>query len=314
VLIAGDEASGLRASWSIWVESTSNEKKGWKLKQLGFYPALFDIPLHPFYANRKAFYRGAPTLGSMAEMCLQEWQKRSDLDRKTHVALVPILHRICTKDEADNQTEIGVARLMYTQMPEGKAEWIETKGDGVMKLAFEELQELGHAIRRAGLQPLLDKDTTAKTATEVNTHSRDANCALGKMAQSFRDTLASAALSTARMLGEKTGGTFEVTDKFVLTQLEAADLQAIDSARKAGDMSWETRMVELHRRGVLGDTWSIEEEKKRLTAEGKEPWKAAPEGDDAANAVLGRRIAALQAEGKTPEEAKAQAEAEADGF
>jgi hypothetical protein len=288
VLIAGDEAAGIRASWSIWVESTSNDRKGWALKSMGFYPALFDIPLHPFYAKRKDFFRGAPTLGPMAEMCLQEYQKRSDFDRKTHVALVPILHRICTEAEANAQTEIGVARLMYTQMPEGKAEWIETKGDGVMKLALEELEGLGHAIRRAGLQPLLDKDVTAKTATEVNTHSRDANCALARMAQSFRDTLAAAALDTARMLGGDTGGTFDVNEKFALNALETPQvLTALRDARKVGDISWETMLTEMHRLAAFGETWSLDIEKERLTAEGKEPWKAAPEGDDAANAVLG---------------------------
>jgi len=227
------------------------------------FPVQMDeITIVPFYANRTGFFEGAVTLEKLADLNIAHWQSASDQRNILHKARVPVFFM---KGMQADEAVIGANSALVSQSEHADAKWIEHNGAAI-GAGRDDLQDLEMRMQVLGLELLIAK-TGNHTATGEAIDAAKMTTPLAMMANSLEDALETALGYMAKYLGLADGGSLKVNTDFGVGLLRQVDLDFLLKSVNTGQISQETFLTEVKRRGVLMDDFSVDDEIERTEQE-----------------------------------------------
>lgn len=246
----------------------------WELEDQGqFFKAdgeiMKRIPLIPFYTTYpNSFYNTTPTLLDLAFMNVLHWQSSSDQENILHVARVPILFGSGFFD--DDDIEIGSSR--WVKGPEGSSlSFVEHSGAAI-NAGRQSLEDLENRMRVMGAE-ILVRDPARVTATQKVLDVDEATSELQDVVTRYEDFLAQCYALTAEWIGEdqeRAVGEIDIFKDFGISANAFQEAQNLLQVRLAKQITQETFLTEMKRRGLLGDDVDIEVEAALTEAEAQE--------------------------------------------
>jgi len=223
-----------------------------------------EITVVPYYARRTGFATGEPVLEDLADVNIAHWQSQSDQRNILHFARVPILHA-AGRNSDDGPLTISASQAVSSGDYQAKLEWVEHSGQAI-GAGRQDLKDLEFQMETLGLQLLV---RVAQTATGAALDAAKETSGLAMMADSLKDALEQALAWAADYggLGEQSI-TLSVNKEFGVSMMTAQEVTALLSAVNTGNMSRETLIEEMKRRGVLRSDLDTQEEIDRIDAEG----------------------------------------------
>ena len=254
----------------VWENESGNDDDGWVVAE-GRDHTFGRIPLLTFYIDRTGTLTSTPPLEDLAWLNLAHWQSYSDQRNILRVARVPIILATGFKDgELDGMT-IGPSRFMESLNPDAKLQHIEHSGKA-LSAGAEDIVALEERMVVLGLQPMTQKagNTTAtgKAIDEGRTHT--AIQAWIRGAENFIEALYGLA---GEWIGAEIPDDFgiDINNDFGFTNRSADEVSNLIKARVTGELSRETFLKELKRRGFLSEAVDIPKEEGMLEDEVPEP-------------------------------------------
>lgn len=253
-------------------EKFRNEEEQWELVQSSIMQ-IDEIPLVTFYADRDGFHLGKPPIVDLADLNVAHWQSTSDQRAVITVARFPILALSGGVDD-DNVLTIGPNSWLYSPDPQSKFYYVEHSGDAI-EAGRKDLEALEFQMSEYGAE-FLKKRPGNVTATARALDSAEANSPLQDATIRFMDAMKRALDLTAKWLGLEDGGEVELPTDFGPEEFTAPEMATLNQARKQRDLSLETYLAELQRRGALNEDIDIDEEIGRLEKEALQMTASSP--------------------------------------
>lgn len=222
-----------------------------------------EITVIPFYAQRTGFFTGEPPLDDLADVNIAHWQSQSDQRNILHFARVPILHMSGHSD--DEEVVISAGMATKSQDPNARLQWVEHNGNSI-KAGRDDLKDLEFQMETHGLQLLVAR---TQSATGEALDAAKETSQLAMIADNLKDALEQA----LKWMGDYGGVdadkvAVEVNKDFGVSMLTPQEMQAMLMAVNTGNMSRETFLREMARRGMIREDISPEDEAERIEAEG----------------------------------------------
>lgn len=228
------------------------------------------IPLATFYAgHRDGLMIAKPPLQDLADKNVEHWQSSSDQRNVLGVARFPILTATGIDQNDGAQIALGPKRLLAAKSPDARFAYLEHQGHAI-SAGRQDLEDIKDEMAMLGVE-LLVRRQGAPTATEKAINTEQGNCELQSMANDCADTVELAFSFAAKWLK------LEVGDEQLEVEIEAdvgvdesstQDLDALNKARAAREISRAAFLAELKRRGVLMADFDAEADAERLAEEG----------------------------------------------
>lgn len=244
---------GSRAKWVMYDEYTTDYKD--------------EVPLATFYADRDAFMLGKSPLDDLADLNISHWQSSSDQRAVLTVARFPILALSGGTDE-DKKLVIGPNQWLWCPDPQGRYYYVE-HGGAAIAAGRQDMVDLEEQMALYGAE-FLRRRPGNPTATARALDTAESTSPLQDAVKRFSDAAARVLEHTAHWLGDKDGegGTVRLANDWAPAG-DGQDVVALLQARTEGDLSPRGLMVELQRRGFLGDWYSWDNDKVDREAEMK---------------------------------------------
>lgn len=223
------------------------------------------IPLVTFYADRKGLMLAKPPLEDLVDVNLAHWQSASDQRSILTVARFPILAASGVEADEADKVVLGPKRVLSTRDPSGKWYYVENTGASIAA-GRQDLLDLEEQMAHYGAE-FLKRRPGSQTATARALDSAEATSPLEDATVRFNDALSQAMDMTREWLGIDGIGKVEIVTDLGPDTVEAADFTALSTARATRDISRETLLAELKRRGVLADDFDPEVDQKLLEEE-----------------------------------------------
>lgn len=252
-----------RKAVDVRIYRKDSKKENWVLHDE--YPTdLPEITVVPFYANRTGFFTGEPVLDDLADVNVAHWQSQSDQRNILHVARVPILFG---KGFGEKESiTIGSSVATMAADTEASLEWVEHKGAAIAS-GRQDLKDLEFQMETHGLQLLVQKGNQSATGEALDAKKETSQLAM--MADALKDCLEQAfayMADIANIAAESVE--VNVNKDFGVSMMTAQEVTAMLSAVNTGNLSRETFLSELKRRGFVRDDLDVEAEIDAIDAEG----------------------------------------------
>ena len=249
----------------LWQERKVKGKKKVEWVIVDEYDYDLDvIPFVTFYSDRCGFMRGKPPLEDLVELNITHWQSTSDQRACLTVARFPILFQTGGTDD-DGPTTIGPRRMLFDSNPATRFGYVEHTG-AALKVGQDDLDKLEMQMAGYGAE-FLKKRPGDETATARALDSAEASSPLQDVTRRFADALTQALAMTALWMKQETGGVATLVTDFGPEEVSDAELNTLKETRKSRDLSLQTYLEELQRRGLLPEELDIEEEMGRIEQE-----------------------------------------------
>lgn len=263
-----DEEEIAYATWVLWEQDP--ETKDWSVAS-GPFPMepsrkatyeqrlmFVEPPIVPMYGGRReGFFRGKPLLQSQADLNLQHYQKKSDLDNIERIANVPVLVLEGGSGAADEMAkmEIGAYRLVGT--PDGVTlKYLEVEGAGIAH-AKDSLRHLEDHIRLVGKEPMVRKATGTELATTRLLDEASTLTQAQAVALSWIGTINRCLELTAAWMGIPTAGTVSIAEDVMEALARPEGFDEVLRLLELGALSPEAAQEEARRYGVLDREFDI---------------------------------------------------------
>ncbi|MBT5267393.1 MAG: DUF4055 domain-containing protein [Rhodospirillaceae bacterium] len=235
--------------FSIWNRVQGEKGESWQLAGEGASSAS-EIPIVTIYAHRTGFMTGKPPLMDLAWLNLAHWQSSSDQRHILHVARVPLLFARNLRIEG-GEIEIGPNRMIIGEGDGADLKFVEHSGAAI-EAGRQDLLDLEDRMAVMGLD-LLARRPGSSTATARAIDAAQADSALAAIVRGLEEGLTAALVQAARWMGlpGEAAGQVSVHQEFAQGQREADEVDLLLRARIAGEISRETFLAEIRRRGVL---------------------------------------------------------------
>ncbi|MEE8632236.1 MAG: DUF4055 domain-containing protein, partial [Candidatus Bathyarchaeia archaeon] len=243
--------------WEFVEPKDKRRKPEWKITSQGMTGIDF-IPLVTFYAEQEGFMTSKPPTEDLAYLNIRHWQSTSDQNNILTVARFPMLAVSGATDQTGETMKIGPRQMLGTKDTQGRFYYVEHSGKAILA-GKEDLEVLEQQMAAYGAE-FLRKKPGGVTATARALDSAEATSPLRDATVRFLDTVNTALDMTAKWLGlkeEGAGGTVELPLDFGPEEIENADMLTLFSSRKNRDISRETFLRELMRRGALQDDFDL---------------------------------------------------------
>lgn len=243
--------------WTVFRADMSG--KSWVVYDTGLLPSsITSIPVVPVYGNRTGFFLGLPALLSLAELNVQHWRKRSDLDNILHIANVPFLFGKGFGQQFDTTTggknkaiDVDIQQAVMTANKDADLKWVEHTGQNI-KSAMEDLKNLEDRMRDLGSTLFSSGGGFSTSATEKTINAAEANARLKSLALALQDAL-ELALSFVKMWSgmPDDSGTLEVNTSFSVDFVANETFQGVLTLFKMGLITKELVLQEAKRRNII---------------------------------------------------------------
>lgn len=248
--------------WQLW---RKNAKDEWFMYKEGI-TTIQEIPLVTFYTRYVAPMIARPPLEDLAHLNVCHWQSLSDQRHITHVARVPLLFGTGF-DEDGGKVEIGPNRLI--KQPTGATlGFVEHTGSSI-KAGADDLAQLEQKMAVLAMEPQLNGDPGAQTATGRVLDTAEAQSTLGSISGNLEDSVDQMFVLMAKWMNQDgaAAGGVGIDCDFSLSTQDATGLQELGKTRLSGDISREAYLKELKRRGILSQEYDIEADKDLIDEE-----------------------------------------------
>lgn len=240
----------------------ANGADDWTLHDEPTFSPVAQITVIPFYANRTGFFAGMPMLDDLADVNIAHWQSQSDQRNILHFARTPILFAAGRADE-DGPLVISPGMATISSDPNAKLEWVEHTGAAI-GAGRQDLKDLEFQMETHGLQLLVSKGQ--KTATGEALDAAKETSQLAMTADQLQDALEQALAWMAEYAGTPADISVRVNKEFGVGMMTAQELTLLLQAVNTGNMSRETFLRELARRGMVASDLDPDEEGERIDA------------------------------------------------
>jgi hypothetical protein len=214
------------------------------------------IPMVTYYTNRTGFMEAMPPLLDLAHKNIEHWQSSSDQRNILTFSRIPVLYLFGLGDE-DKPIKWGPAMSLRSANENAKAGFIEVSGAAI-GAGKEDLETLKEEMAFLSLDPMLrqtgNTTATARALDESGTMSQ-----LDGWMVEFKDSIEMGLQFTADRMGEKSGGSVSVNDKFSVTTDGESNAKVINECYVAGLIPKEVAQEALRRCGLAALSETLEE-------------------------------------------------------
>lgn len=236
----------------------------WALYDEPTFSGLSEITVIPFYANRTGFFQGAPLLDDLADANIAHWQSQSDQRNILHYARVPLLFA-AGRSQDDGPMVVSVGSVTTASDPAARLEWVEHSGQAI-GAGRQDLKDLEFQMEAHGLQLLVAR---SQSATGATLDAAKETSILAMTADQLQDTIeqALAWMAEYASLGAVSIEA-KVNKEFGAGMMTAQEMQLLLNAVNTGNMSRETFLSEMARRGMVSPDLNPADEADRIADEG----------------------------------------------
>jgi len=259
-------------TWEIHRKRTEEDKSiRWVLHEDGehSYPG---IPLVTVYADKIGYMQANPPLEDLAWVNLEHWQSRSDQKNILRIARVGILFASgFLTEEIEAGITVGPSRMVASTNPDAKLQYVEHTGKAI-ESGETDIAHLEERMEVLGQQPFLQR-SGAQTATGKAIDESRTQSDIQAWIQSLENGLWYAFHRAAVWLGEKIpkGFSVNVFSDFSISWGRTEDVKALQAMRDKRQITQQTFLTEVKRRGLLGDSVDVEREVAYTQAETSGP-------------------------------------------
>lgn len=241
---------------NVWRSETVGRSGTWTLVFSGIL-SVDQVPVVPMYGNRQGFFLGSPVQMQLAELNLQHWRKRSDLDNILHIANVPFLfgkgfgaETNMTQGKKAGPIEVDIQQAVMANNKDAELKWVEHTGSNI-RTAMDDLSNLEDRMRDVGSTLFSSGGGFMASATEKAINAAEANARLKSLALSLKDTLEFALYFVYQYSGLTQVGSVEVNTSFATDYVSQETFAAVLTMYKMGLIDYETVIDEAKRRNIV---------------------------------------------------------------
>jgi len=221
----------------------------------------------------------SPPLMDLANLNVKHWQLTVDYYHGLHYCAIPTPYA-CGFDK-NAQLFIGAHRAWVTENESAKCGFLEFTGQGLaaVKTAISDLES---QMAVMGARVLIEEQKKAAEAFEtVKLKTSGDSATLSTIVNSVQEGFMKAFDFAARWTGQQeSGAKISLNKEFVAQKLSAQEITALLQSWQAGGMSLDTFLYQLQVGEILPPGRTIEEEKIRIEAEGKQNAKFENPGEN----------------------------------
>jgi len=254
-------------AWDLYRLTTDARGEQQVISEGSGTTGLTEIPVTAIYGRKLAELHSAPPLLALSDLNIAHWQLLSDYRHILHVANVPVMVRIGAPPGAPGATGIGPSKI-FDVGAGGDLKYVEHRGSAI-GAARTELLDIEERMAITGMQLLARSNQVTATATEKILDSAEQSSTLQVMVRSMISGTERALSFHANYLGEKTGGSLNVSANFQGLALDPSKLQTYSQMVAARQMSLVTFWSMMKQHGELPEEFDFELEKRRLEDEAK---------------------------------------------
>ena len=214
------------------------------------------IPMVTYYVNRKGPWIASPTLESLAWLNIAHWQSLSDQRNILRFARSGILTASGYKPEELESMTVGPNVLITGQDPEAKMAFVEHSGKAIGAGAAD-IQSLEERMEILGLQPLLER-TSNSTATGKLLDESRSQSSIQSWIRSLEGVIKNAFSLAGEWLNVEVDATWNIFSDFGLSP--NTDVEALIKIRAGEQITHETFLREIKRRGLLSESLDVQQE------------------------------------------------------
>lgn len=254
-----------RDSFQIWkLEDNGDHADEWKLESEGLM-SLGEVPLVTIYANKTGQLSANPPLEGLAWLNLAHWQSDSDQKNILRASrFATLFGRGFDKDTVESGLTVGPFNSVLTDSEVADLKYVEHSGAAIAA-GREDLKDIEARMEILGAQPFVERSAQS-TATGKEIDSQAGQSAI----QDWVRSLESGLLSAIEFVGKWSKADLSGVKIDVFNDFSAPTKMNLDFLLKAtqgGQMSLETFIRELKRRGQLPEDVDPGEEAERILNE-----------------------------------------------
>jgi len=257
-----------RVDWQLWRRNRENDEDEFQLIDEGTH-SFGSIPLVTYYISRTGILTATPPLEDLAWMNLAHWQSMSDQRNILRFARVGLLFAAGFSDEEmEEGLTIGPNQLIRSTNESAKVTYVEHGGHAIDS-GQQDLDKLEERMKVLGLQPITQRSgnqtATGRALDESRTHT-----AIQAWIRSLENTLLQAFEYASKWINLDLPEDFyiDINNDFGLSERAIADIKSLIEMRKTAQISAETFLREIKRRGLLSEAVDIDEELLAIEEEG----------------------------------------------
>lgn len=226
------------------------------------------VPLFTAYSKKKGFMVSEPPLKDLAHLNLAHWQSSSDQRNAMRFARIGMIAATgISKDEYDSEVTIAPTNVFKSVNKEAKYYYVEPSG-GAITAGEREIQHIEEQCEVLGAAPFVAR-TTDSTATgkaiDRDEANSDAQSWVRIIERLYNSAFEGAAKWVKVELPEKFG--INIFDEFD-SAVDGSDNEFLLKMRTSGELSRETFLNEIKRRGTLAESVEVKDEMDRIESEG----------------------------------------------
>jgi hypothetical protein len=249
-------------------------KGDWIETSKGTLPSkLNSIPITCVYANRDGFYLGQPVFKALAELNVQHYQKRSDLENILHIANVPFLFGKGLSNPGPSTIdgrpagakpsrpaantpeptlEVDIHNAILTSNATADLGWVEHNGTAIT-CALDDIKRLEDRMRTLGAALFTSQQTGGTTATAHAINSAEANARLKSIALALQDCIEMALVYVSAYYAVELAPTSKLTvnTSYSIDFVADATYPLVQSLYDIGAIGWDVLIDEAKRRNIL---------------------------------------------------------------
>lgn len=241
---------------TLWRPDPDKRKKAWAVEDR-FSIDIDRIPIVTFYADRDGLMEGTPPLEDVVDLNIAHWQSTSDQRAILTVARFPILTVTGGIDE-NNKLTIGPKKWLFAPDPSARFSYLEHNGLAI-QAGREDIHDLEGQMADYGSE-FLKKRPGRETATARTLDSAEATSSLQDVTLRFIDAMQSLLSITGKQVGEKDGGSVDLSTDFAPAAGEAEGMRVLLEARKLRDVSRKAFLNAMKKAGILPEEFDADDD------------------------------------------------------
>lgn len=253
-------------SWVNYTLLGERGKEYWELTSGGTYD-IGGIPFIPAFLNRTGSMTAEPIFMDLAWLNLAHWQSSSDQRNILRFARTGVYWAKNFSKEEREAIVIGANQVIYSSGEDSDFKVVEYGGTSI-KMGREDLEDLEAQMETLGLRPLVER-TGNVTATATAVDESKSHTLVQSWIRTIENTITQALHLAAKFENIELSDDVRVNifNDFAVGGANT-DLVTLLNARAKREITRETFLRELKRRGVLSDDVDIADEIEMLEDEG----------------------------------------------
>lgn len=253
-------------TWELWRKAPSDKK--YLLQSEGDH-SFGAVPLVTIYFKRTGMMLGDPPLEDLAWLNLAHWQSWSDQRNILRFARIGILFaKGLSEEQVEQGFTIGPSQVIATTNTEADMKYVEHQGAAI-KAGDDDLTKLEARMEMLGMQPLFQQVGNI-TATQKGIEESARLTWIQAWIRASETGMLQAFKIAAKWIGQEIPDDWEIeiNDDFSLLDKATDDCDFLLKMCLANKLTDRTMMLEVKRRGLLGEDLDIDQELDDLATQG----------------------------------------------